>query len=187
MKLWNGSEHATKIKRRKSMLRVLSVVLVLFMTCPSWSCAQTKNGFDVSNATIPPEKMISGGPPRDGIPSIDNPKYIPASEVTFLDDSDVLLGLVRNDKARAYPLRILTWHEIVNDDFDGMPVLVTYCPRIPVPQGRRGTGPERMPACSASGIRCLASPGWTISTSNLVLSTASASVRSAPAWIKKNC
>ncbi|MCU7834007.1 MAG: DUF3179 domain-containing protein [gamma proteobacterium symbiont of Taylorina sp.] len=90
--------------------------------------AQTKNGFDLSNASIKYEEIFSGGPPRDGIPSIDKPKFIDISQVDFLQDDDIVIGLVRADKARAYPSRILVWHEIVNDIIDGEAVVVTYCP-----------------------------------------------------------
>ena len=90
--------------------------------------AQTKNGFDLSNASIEYEKIFSGGPPRDGIPSIDKPKFITTHKVDFLKDDDIVIGLVRGEKARAYPTRILVWHEIVNDVINGDALAVTYCP-----------------------------------------------------------
>ncbi len=88
----------------------------------------THNGFDVSNATIPIGEIRSGGPPRDGIPSIDEPRFLPASEVDYLRDADEVVGFIEQGKARAYPLRILVWHEIVNDTVGGRPIAVTYCP-----------------------------------------------------------
>ncbi len=90
--------------------------------------AQSLNGFKVSNATIPVKEIFGGGPPRDGIPSIDAPKFLPVSKVDFLRDDDIVIGLERQGDARAYPLRILVWHEIVNDVIGGEPVTVTYCP-----------------------------------------------------------
>lgn len=90
--------------------------------------AQSFNGFSVSNATIDKDDIFSGGPPRDGIPSIDQPKFIDIEKVNFLDDGDIVIGLVRGDIARAYPIRILIWHEIVNDVIAGDAVVVTYCP-----------------------------------------------------------
>ncbi|MEX0918794.1 MAG: DUF3179 domain-containing (seleno)protein [Candidatus Paceibacterota bacterium] len=78
--------------------------------------------------SIPLNEILSGGPGKDGIPSIDEPKFISASEATFLDDSDPGLGLSLNGESRFYPYRILVWHEIVNDTIAGEPVLVTYCP-----------------------------------------------------------
>lgn len=78
--------------------------------------------------SIPLNEILSGGPGKDGIPSIDNPKFIKAKEAAFLDDSDPGLGLTVNGESRFYPYRILVWHEIVNDTIAGQPVLVTYCP-----------------------------------------------------------
>lgn len=78
--------------------------------------------------TVPLDKIISGGPPPDGIPSIDNPKFAHAGEAGFMSGSDVVIGLEIGEEAKAYPLRILVWHEIVNDVVGGIPVAVTYCP-----------------------------------------------------------
>lgn len=78
--------------------------------------------------TIPLEKIKSGGPPKDGIPSIDEPVFVAAADADFLSDSDTVIGLNLNGDARAYPLLILVWHEIVNDEVGGIPVAVTYCP-----------------------------------------------------------
>ena len=78
---------------------------------------------------VPLEKIHSGGPPKDGIASIDNPNFLTAEQGNqFLEDQDLVLGLFLEGKARAYPHRILVWHEIVNDKFGGIPVVVTYCP-----------------------------------------------------------
>ncbi len=92
------------------------------------ACAQAMNGFDLSNATIDVSEIMRGGPPRDGIPSIDDPKFVPADRVDYLQDDDIVLGLVRGETARAYPLRVLIWHEIVNETIEGDAVAVTYCP-----------------------------------------------------------
>lgn len=77
---------------------------------------------------IPLEKIRSGGPPKDGIPSIDTPEFTEASQEYHVSDSDTVLGLEINGDVRAYPLSILVWHEIVNDNVGGVPVAVTYCP-----------------------------------------------------------
>lgn len=87
-----------------------------------------KNGFNLSDATIPVEKILIGGPPRDGIPSIDEPKFLNADKANYLKDEDRVLGLYYKGEARAYPIRILNWHEIVNDKIQGKAVAVTYCP-----------------------------------------------------------
>lgn len=85
-------------------------------------------GFDLSNITIPIEFVKDGGPPRDGIPSIDHPEFINISDANFLTDNDRVLGVYYNGISKAYPVRILNFHEIVNDEFDGHPVVVTFCP-----------------------------------------------------------
>ena len=77
---------------------------------------------------IPLDKIKSGGPPKDGIPSIDDPKFAEISESQFVSDSDIVIGLEINGDSRAYPLFILVWHEIVNDLVGNVPVAVTYCP-----------------------------------------------------------
>ena len=77
---------------------------------------------------IPLDKIKGGGPPKDGIPSIDDPKFAEIQGSSFVSDSDVVIGLEINGDARAYPLFILVWHEIVNDRVGDVPVAVTYCP-----------------------------------------------------------
>lgn len=83
---------------------------------------------DNSVFIISSNQIKSGGPPRDGIPSIDNPKFADANDVDFIKETDLVIGLDVNGDTRAYPLSILVWHEIVNDVVGGMPVAVTYCP-----------------------------------------------------------
>lgn len=73
--------------------------------------------------------MLSGGPGKDGIPAIDNPNFWNVADANgYLDDGDIVFGLVENGVARAYPQRILVWHEIVNDVVGGVGLAVTYCP-----------------------------------------------------------
>ena len=90
--------------------------------------AAAQNGFDLSNATIPQNEILPGGPPRDGIPAIDQPQFVKSSEVNFLRDEDRVLSIKIDKEVRAYPLRILAWHEIVNDRVGDHAIAVTYCP-----------------------------------------------------------
>ncbi len=84
---------------------------------------------DFSKHSVPLSEIRSGGPPRDGIPPIDSPKYEAASsDPPSLRDDEPVISLEINGDARAYPLAILIWHEIVNDEVGGVPVTVTYCP-----------------------------------------------------------
>ncbi len=79
--------------------------------------------------TIDTSEILSGGPPRDGIPSIDMPHFVtPAEAEAWLADNEPVIFLEVNGDARAYPLQILIWHEIVNDTVGAVPVLITFCP-----------------------------------------------------------
>lgn len=93
---------------------------------PAWAGAWPDTDF--SRHSVPLEEIISGGPPRDGIPSIDDPRFVPLVDATDLAPREPVLGLNVGGDARAYPIRILMWHEIVNDIVGGVPVAVTYCP-----------------------------------------------------------
>jgi hypothetical protein len=93
----------------------------------SYVAPRAFNGFDVKGALVPPEQIVRGGPPRDGIPSIDRPRFVAAAEARLTRD-DRVLGVVHRGIARAYPVRILNWHEIVNDRFAEQAVVITYCP-----------------------------------------------------------
>ncbi|MEE8240189.1 MAG: DUF3179 domain-containing protein [Nitrospirales bacterium] len=94
----------------------------------SKSGAQMKNGFDLQGSLVPLKEIHHGGPPRDGIPALDQPRFSPAASATYLKPEDRVLGIELNGIVKAYPIRILDWHEIANDDFNGVPVVVTYCP-----------------------------------------------------------
>jgi len=84
---------------------------------------------DFENISVDLDSILSGGPPRDGIPSIDEPKFSTASEVQdWLGKDEPVVAYVDNDDARAYPLQILIYHEIVNDTVNDKPVTVTFCP-----------------------------------------------------------
>lgn len=129
------------------VLTVLLIVLAIFVVARLGSFGQKASevtseitskaiggGFEFTEdqkmkARIPLSELRSGGPPKDGIPSIDNPKFISASEAEkFLKSDDSVLGLDYKGIARVYPHRIMNWHEIVNDTVAGDPILVTYCP-----------------------------------------------------------
>ncbi len=84
---------------------------------------------DFSRTTIDFGEIISGGPPKDGIPAIWEPAHVPAAQETRLDDREPVLTYEHpGEAARAYPIRYLMWHEIVNDVVGGVPIALTYCP-----------------------------------------------------------
>ena len=84
---------------------------------------------DFSRHSVPLSEFASGGPRRDGIPPIDRPKTVPVADAEgFLDEREPVLVVEQGGAARAYPVQILVWHEIVNDRVGGRPIAVTYCP-----------------------------------------------------------
>jgi hypothetical protein len=72
--------------------------------------------------------LVSGGPPKDGIPSIDNPKFVSIEDSEWIDDNSDIFLIIGENTIKAYPQPILVWHEIVNNEIDGVPVAITYCP-----------------------------------------------------------
>lgn len=86
------------------------------------------HGFDLSNSVIPRKEIRGGGPPKDGIPALTNPKLIAASEADYLQPTDRIIGVATGGEARAYPLAILNYHEIVNDRIGDQAFAVSYCP-----------------------------------------------------------
>ncbi|MEE2970884.1 MAG: DUF3179 domain-containing (seleno)protein [Pseudomonadota bacterium] len=104
---------------------------VLFSTAShanpsSWKFEWGKTDF--SNHSVEFSEIMSGGPPKDGIPSIDDPNFVALADLKGVAATEPVIGFSHNGDARAYPLRILIWHEIVNDTVGGMPITVTYCP-----------------------------------------------------------
>jgi hypothetical protein len=90
------------------------------MVAAIWTAASDAaglNGFDLSNASVPVQAIQRGGPP----------KFV-AADRARLEGEDRVLGLALGESARAYPVRILNWHEVVNDRFGDRAVVVTYCP-----------------------------------------------------------
>ncbi len=122
--------------------------------------AQVANGFDLSQTLIPAEEIRQGGPPRDGIVAlIDPPRWTSEEADRWLEDEDGVLGLVLGGQAVAYPIRILNWHELVNDRVGGRPVCVTYCPL---------TGTGVVFEASLSGQRALFGVSGLLYNSNLL-------------------
>ncbi len=104
---------------------LFSILFVLLLGTKGYT--QDKKGFDLSDLSIPLEKIKDGGPPRDGIPAIDSPNFIKVEEAG-IDPDDRVLGVYHNGVAKAYPILIMNFHEIVNDYFGVEPIVVTYCP-----------------------------------------------------------
>jgi hypothetical protein len=83
---------------------------------------------DFSRHSVPFSEIQAGGPPKDGIPPIDAPRFVTADAVDFLQPREPVIAVELAGEARAYPIQILIWHEIVNDELAGAPIAVTFCP-----------------------------------------------------------
>ena len=116
-------------------MRILLVGLLLLVASNAWAQSHLqfprgefpKTAFE--NASVSMQDILSGGPPRDGIPPVDSPRFISIDEAdSWLEDTQPVVVYSQGDSARAYPVQILMFHEIVNDEVDGVPVAVTFCP-----------------------------------------------------------
>ena len=106
-------------------LFLVALLSIFWLSCDSHA---SFNGFQVDPHSIPLEEILSGSPPRDGIPALMNPQFLPADKAEFLSPQDRVLGIKGVHQAKAYPIAIMNWHEIVNDTLEGTPVVITYCP-----------------------------------------------------------
>ncbi len=97
---------------------LIAIGLILFLLGLS--------GFNLDNAIVPPEEILSGGPPKDGIPAILKPNFVKPDQAAFLENTDHVIGVRIGRQARAYPIKILNWHEVVNDTLNGVPIVVTF-------------------------------------------------------------
>ncbi len=121
-----------------TMLQVIISKLLIVSAISTWGLSAqaaelfSKEEFpktDFTKYTVSPSEIYSGGPPRDGIKPIDKPAFISIAQARkFLDPREPVVVLTIGKYAKAYPLRILLYHEIVNDEIDEQPVFVTHCP-----------------------------------------------------------
>lgn len=116
-----------------SIVAVLVVALVISYGISPTLEVKKKSEQSASDATpaplVPLSEIVGGGPPKDGIPSIDRPKFVSVSEAGSFVKSDTQGILVKvNGDVKFYPYNILLWHEIVNDEIGGKPLAITFCP-----------------------------------------------------------
>ena len=110
-------------------MKCLPVLLFLFLSVPIRAqFAQGDWKTDTSKRSIQLSELLRGGPPKDGIPSIDKPRFVPAVTVDWLAPKELVIAFNSAGPPRAYPLQILMWHELVNDTAGEQPILVSYCP-----------------------------------------------------------
>lgn len=91
--------------------------------------AENQFSTDFSKHSVPYDEILSGGPPKDGIPALDDPQFITVEEANeWLESQEPIILVKIGDDAQAYPLQILMWHEIANATVGDVPVTVTFCP-----------------------------------------------------------
>jgi hypothetical protein len=115
----------------KNLLRFFLINFVLLLISYNPATSQQLRGFDTNTdkRSIDMNELIDGGPGKDGIPSIDDPDFISQEEASnWLRGREPVISMEINGEARAYPIQILMWHEIANDELGGVPVSVTFCP-----------------------------------------------------------
>lgn len=99
-------------------------IFLIFSTLLSFAF----EGFSLENISVKKSDITQSGAKKDDIPAIVAPKFLPIHKVDYLYDDDTVIGVIGEGKARAYPFRILVWHELVNDTFEGKAILISYCP-----------------------------------------------------------
>ncbi len=114
--------------------------------------ADELNGFALTNLQVPRDAILAGGPPRDGIRSVDEPGFVPAEEARWVEPRNVVIGVALGGEARAYPVHVLEWHQVVNDTVGGVPVVVTYDPLTGAPKAWRRTLDGRVLTFGVSGL-----------------------------------
>jgi len=134
----------------QSTIMAMVLAASLFACTPPGS-SKEMNGFKLDDALVPVNEIMGGGPPRDGIPAIHAPKFVTAA-TAGLDDGARILGIYRNGAAKAYPIAILNWHEIVNDRFADEAVVISYCPLCGTGMAFSSRVPGRLLLFGVSGL-----------------------------------
>ncbi|MGD8307817.1 MAG: DUF3179 domain-containing (seleno)protein [Chromatiales bacterium] len=117
------------IRHRAARPLIYGLLAVLVLARYGASTSATgPNGFDLDGALVPADEIHNGGPPRDGVPALNRPAFLPADDPHYLEPEDRVLGLENGGLARAYPVKTLNYHEIVNDRSGGDRLVVSYCP-----------------------------------------------------------
>ncbi len=142
---------------KKNIVYVLTLMLVIACSSntenditppPNGNTGNSPNGAWL----IPLSEVKDGGPGKDGIPSIDNPNFIEMSAATFLSDNDLVVGIIYNGIAKAYPHSIMNWHEIVNDEIGGKFITINYCPLTGTAFGWESISNDKKSSFGVSGL-----------------------------------
>jgi hypothetical protein len=128
------------------------VSLAAWLAAPAAAAPAIKNGFSLRGATVPEDEILEGGPPRDGIHAVDDPRFVPPDAASWVLPPNGVIGVELNGVARAYPVHVMEYHQIVNDEFGGVPVAVTYDPLTGVPRAFRREHDGRTLRFGVSGL-----------------------------------
>jgi hypothetical protein len=112
-------------------IKLISALALAAVAFPLTAASQSVPGWrtDFSTHTVPLDEIVSGGPPKDGIPPIDRPKFVSIDQADrWVKGREPVVVVELEDQVRIYPIQILMWHEIVNDQIGQTPVAVTFCP-----------------------------------------------------------
>ena len=111
------------------LIRIILLVFVM-VSCTNDSEPDGTVGIapEIKDWLVPKEEVLNGGPGKDGIPSIDNPQFDLAKDVSSFFDDELVVGFEYNGVLHGYPIPILDWHEIVNDEINDLSIAITYCP-----------------------------------------------------------
>jgi hypothetical protein len=132
-----GAVKKVRTMRGIHLLSIISLFVIFLIGCQDTNLVTDKTEAETEveetaegvKYIVDPKKIIGGGPPKDGIPSIDDPKFVSVEEADrWIKDDELALAIIYKGVERVYPHQIMVWHEIVNDTIAGDPVLITYCP-----------------------------------------------------------
>jgi len=84
--------------------------------------------FDLTDLKVPQDQILRGGPPKDGIPALTDPKTVAVQDADFMRPDDRVIGITINNQSRGYPIKVLNLHECYNDTLGGVPIAVVFCP-----------------------------------------------------------
>ena len=138
---------------RKLVARGLSHVAIgLLAALPAAATDGSLNGFDLEGALLPAQEIRAGGPPRDGIESVDEPVFVAVEEAHWVAARNPVLGVVVGEEAHVYPVHLIEPHQVVNDELAGVPVVVTYDPLTALPRAYRREVEGRELSFGVSGL-----------------------------------
>jgi hypothetical protein len=152
--IWNfASSTIRRVERAKVTRRTASLLLgAAALLLVAADAPREVGGFVLADPTVDPSKILAGGPGRDGIPVVDAPVFSPAGEATWIGRDTEVLGVEIGGAAHAFPVRTLEYHQAVNDEIGGVPVVVTFDPLAGAPRAYRREVEGRTLRFGVSGL-----------------------------------